>query len=262
MRQIITTLLLLYLFCACFGQGITNLVFRKKQLSKTSTLTDGLISFWKMDEESGTRYDCVDTNHFVEYRTVGFDTGMDGNAAKFEGNSSQELWYGTLVMPNTYYSNIHFYGEGVGFLLSLWYKDTGTYRYYLVNRGQSQVCFRIFVSPTVDIWSASINQDKYMYPDYSRATDFTHVAVWYNPDVDSAYTAINGVIAAVVYSTRTWANYNYDWVLGAQAPYPNGGYYFTGLIDDVGLWGRWPVYQDGWAMLDSLYNNGNGWRPE
>jgi len=62
-----------------------------------ATLTDGLVSYWPLDEESGTRVDIVGTNDLTDNNTVGFAsvTGPPnfpaGKAASFVAANSEYL---------------------------------------------------------------------------------------------------------------------------------------------------------------------------
>jgi len=53
--------------------------------------TSNLISYWKLDEASGTRVDSAGTNNLTDNNTVGSATGIIGNAASFVAASSQYL---------------------------------------------------------------------------------------------------------------------------------------------------------------------------
>ncbi len=58
--------------------------------SKVSTAS--LVSYWKLDEISGTRYDFFGSNHLTDYNTVGQGTGeVYDNAADFEATNSEYL---------------------------------------------------------------------------------------------------------------------------------------------------------------------------
>jgi hypothetical protein len=52
-----------------------------------STLLDGLVSWWDLDEESGVRADAVGSNDLTDNNTVGFAAGKIGNAASAESLS-------------------------------------------------------------------------------------------------------------------------------------------------------------------------------
>jgi hypothetical protein len=66
-----------------------------------------LISWWKLDETSGTRYDSHGSLHLSDNNTVGYGTGKQGNAADFEA-SNQETLYRSLGS-----SELSFGDEGV-----------------------------------------------------------------------------------------------------------------------------------------------------
>jgi hypothetical protein len=54
-----------------------------------ATLTDGLIAWWKMDEESGVREDSHGVYDLDDNNTVLFDAGLIGNAAKFVNGNDE-----------------------------------------------------------------------------------------------------------------------------------------------------------------------------
>lgn len=56
-----------------------------------STLLVGIFAHWPLDEESGTRYDTVDSNHLTDNNTVGFASGKIGNAASFVASNGESL---------------------------------------------------------------------------------------------------------------------------------------------------------------------------
>ncbi|HLC60789.1 MAG TPA: alkaline phosphatase family protein [Candidatus Nanoarchaeia archaeon] len=64
---------------------ISKLVF---ELDSSSTLTNSLVSYWKLDETSGNRKDIVGNNHLVPFNGVTYDTsGVKGYTAKFTATS-------------------------------------------------------------------------------------------------------------------------------------------------------------------------------
>jgi hypothetical protein len=56
-----------------------------------STLVNGLVSYWKLDEASGTRVDAVGTNHLTPTNAPIGALGKIGNACDFEADSTQFL---------------------------------------------------------------------------------------------------------------------------------------------------------------------------
>lgn len=56
-----------------------------------SPLLTNLISYWELNETSGTRYDAHGTNHLTDNNTVGYAAGVVGNAASFVGANNEYL---------------------------------------------------------------------------------------------------------------------------------------------------------------------------
>jgi len=56
-----------------------------------SSLTSGLVSYWALDEESGTRVDSVGSNDLTDNNTVGTAAGMHDNAASFVNANAESL---------------------------------------------------------------------------------------------------------------------------------------------------------------------------
>src|SRR3990167_10705009 len=63
-----------------------------------ATLTDGLVSYWTLDEASGVRYDSVvaSANDLTDNNTVASATGKFNDAASFLAANSE-----SLSTPNT-----------------------------------------------------------------------------------------------------------------------------------------------------------------
>jgi hypothetical protein len=57
----------------------------------TNPGTSGLISWWSLDETSGTRNDSHGSNHLTDNNTVGYTTGIQSNAANFVSANSEYL---------------------------------------------------------------------------------------------------------------------------------------------------------------------------
>ena len=67
-----------------------------------STLLTGLVSWWKLDEESGVRYDAVGSNDLTDNNTVGFSTGLVGNAAHTIDGNAEGLTASITMDPSSY----------------------------------------------------------------------------------------------------------------------------------------------------------------
>lgn len=65
--------------------------FRAAILGGTSPLLTDLISFWELEEASGTRNDAHGTNHLTDNNTVTQAAGKVGNAGQFTAANSEYL---------------------------------------------------------------------------------------------------------------------------------------------------------------------------
>ena len=57
----------------------------------SGTLSQSLQGYYKLDEQSGTRFDAFGSNSLTDLNSTGFNTGVRGNAAEFVRASSQSL---------------------------------------------------------------------------------------------------------------------------------------------------------------------------
>src|SRR3989339_620227 len=65
-----------------FAQTLTD-------VSHDNTLPEGLVSYWTLDEASGTRIDVKGNNDLRDNNTVSSTTGLQGIAADFEGSNME-----------------------------------------------------------------------------------------------------------------------------------------------------------------------------
>ncbi len=211
-------------------------------------LTDSLISYWMMDEASGTRIDSHGSNDLTDNNTVGSATGKINSAADFEASSSEKL----TLADN---ADVSFGDED--FTLAFWINreselnvpiigkwDWGvdTQNDYMVwmNSGEFQWIVRNTLGGTV-----AVNSTIGGIP---TATWF-FVVVWH----DSANNQIGISVNAGTPQTAA----NSDGVTDGTHDFEIGGSnstYYDGLIDEVGLWGRLLTSDE----RTELYNSGNG----
>lgn len=82
------TIIFLLLTCSAFAQpGGAPFGFMKS----SSTLNDGIIAYWKLDEASGTRSDSKGSNHLTDTNTVTAAAGVISNAAEFVAPTKEYL---------------------------------------------------------------------------------------------------------------------------------------------------------------------------
>lgn len=98
----------------------------------------GIVSYWKMDETSGTRNDSKDSNHLTDNNTVASATGQVGNAADFEDTNSEWLSIADgsqtgLDITGDLYTQVWFKPESTGTAHTLQTKGVYTSTGYMVQ---------------------------------------------------------------------------------------------------------------------------------
>jgi hypothetical protein len=210
--------------------------------------TTDLVAYWKLDEASGTRNDSVGTSHLTDVNTVTSATGKIGNAASFDRTSAEAL----TVADNAALSM----GD-LDFSISLWVnfptapggayypgiigKWATTHEYILAYDGDTNNLY----------WSVSSDgtAETNLETGPLSANTWYHVVAFH----DSINNQIGLVINAGTPDTTAWSGGVFngtsnltlgDWI----------GYYWLGLIDEVGIWKRLLTSTE----RTQLYNSGAG----
>lgn len=213
-------------------------------------LTDSLISYWKLDEASGTRYDSHATNHLTDNNTVGSATGKINNAANFNDSSSEYLSRDT---------NSDLESGDIDWTISCWvYAETGSQSYndhifvskdmigdreYVVGYTEYESWGYIaqFNGITVTTGDTNINTMKFIVAWHDAATNTLNIQI-NNGTIFSIGTG--GVYGAAGAAPFRIGSRNYT---GSEG-------YNKGLIDEVGFWKRVLTSQE----RTLLYNSGSG----
>ncbi len=212
-----------------------------------ATLTDNLESYWKLDEESGVRYDSVIAtgNDLTDNNTVLFDTGVIGNAADCElgeyfshaNNESLSTgdidfafatWVKFRSFPDTYMPIITKWG-GLGneYILDI---DNPTDRLRFVTNGSVRAT--TFGALSTATWY-------FVYGYHDSVANEVGISV-NDGTVDTAATSGPAASGGTVF------------YLGRRtAP----SYYYDGLIDETGFWKN-RILSSG--EVTDLYNLGSG----
>lgn len=155
----------------------------------SSTLLDSLVSYWKLDEESGTRYDSVGTNHLTDNNTVGFVAGVNGNAASFVAANGESFSRQTIPMDLS-----------TGMTYAAWTRRNQATQPNMISNG-APAWFG--GSGSFGISTQGIGPP-YVYVVFANETNYTGandtitdelwhlVVVWYDPDTKLASIQIDG----------------------------------------------------------------------
>jgi len=203
-----------------------------------SSLNNGLVAFWKLDEESGTRYDSVGSNHLTDNNTVGRGAGVVGNAARFVAANSESLCISSSNFNVGSEFSVSFWWYGSGTILSKWGYLTSE-REYKFREYES--AFLGFLSPDGSaIYSYGLAHSV-------SSSGWNHFSGSYSGGVLSGY--INGSyydnLSESIFSGTV------PFCLGSDI---NSYAFFNGLIDSVGFWNRALTSDE----IAALYNGGHG----
>ena len=222
-------------------------------LSNATTLLTNLISYWKLDEASGTRNDSHGTNHLTDNNTVGSTTGKLSNAASFVSANSESLSVG----DNT---SIRF-GD-IDFTFSFWMNPTSqtsdmTFIAFAGETSANQSTVYLY-SPNGRVYfdcytSGGVRIGEVESPIQFSNSTWYHFLVWHDSVGNTMKMQING--GAVTSVNTTGGALNDGAARIEIGSYNNGvSSFMNGLIDEVGFWKRVLTEDE----RTRLYNSGNG----
>lgn len=213
-------------------------------------LTDNLISFWELEESSGTRNDSTSSaNNLTDNNTVTSTTGLVGTAAVFTAANLESL---------TRADNASLSTGNIDFTVVFWVKMTTAASVGLIYKGDSTGIEYAITARSggqfrleVDNAAGLVN----LTPVTTTATYTT--GTWYMVEAyhDSVNDIIsininNGTAVTAAYSLGSWDS-GTSFYMGVDADF---GDYMNGQLDQVGFWKK---------ILSStersfLYNGGAG----
>lgn len=217
-----------------------------------ATLADGLVSYWALDEESGTRYDSVGSNDLQDNNTVGFATVTGppnfpgGKAASFV-HANQE-----------YLSHVDDPSLRVGvadFTLAFWYKRTADTALTLVlsKGGQNDYTFDTNPFSQTGMRLYCINGGAYPTANWGSALTLNQwylIIGWRDGAAQVLRLQVNDAAYAEV-ATGTIVSGDTNGALSIGGVAANSG---THSMGHVGFWSRVLTAQE----RTDLFNAGKG----
>lgn len=214
-----------------------------------STLLNGLVNYWNLDEVSGSRADSVGGVTLTDNNAVGSAAGKNGNCATFVGASSKSL-------------SVASYSVGAGdFTLALWFNQTSQSSQNVlmsaITTWATALQFSLYTLATSKVRLMRGNDaGSYVFADTPQTTSFGtwyHVVAEYNSSTKVVRIWLNnqtpgtsGVMSGNPYTTST------AMAIGTRTG--TAGEWFTGSIDEVAVWNRLLTSDE---RLE-LYNSGTG----
>ena len=206
------------------------------------TFPPGAVAYWKMDEESGVRYDATGNGYdLTDNNSVGFGTGIKSNGANFAGTSGGVLTGAGVIIPNdsdftvSYWEKLASYSDCWGFAIT---NSTG-HKLTLDHGSGSPI--RMVISQCEN---GSVN---------STIGDLS-LDVWNNVvairESGVIRFFVNGAAQMETFNTGAFVNSGGDQIaIGG-----NGSWSSDGILDEIGIWSR--------AVTDTevamIYNLGTG----
>lgn len=205
-----------------------------------SPLLTGLVSYWKLDEASGSAVDSHGSNTLTDVNTVGTATGKVGNARLFVPANAECLSIAdnaSLSMGAeqdwTLAAWVYFNGLGNNPIIAGKYAGLGNNREYAIWYYSDQSRLGVIVSPDGD-WpqQAILNANS----QGAISTAFWYLLVgWHDATANTLNVQVNGgTVDSMAYSLGIYDG-TAPFVLGALG---GDSQFFDGRIDEVGLWKR------------------------
>lgn len=222
-------------------------------------LRDNLISWWELNETSGTRSDSHGTNNLTDTNTVTYNTGKKSNCAEFTSANSEYLSISDASQSGleptgdmswsfwVYFKTVPGAGSGASILG----KGDGNQKYQILYSGNGEG-LRLLFYPSSGTYKGV---DHAWTP---SATTWYHVVVTFNA---TASTNNFQIFINNSKTQRTGSGAPCGSISGNSNPFYLGvhvesptAYFLNGYLDEVGMWNK--VLSD--AEVTSLYNSGNG----
>jgi hypothetical protein len=225
----------------------------------SSTLTTGLVSYWELNEASGTRIDSHGSNDLASVNSVGSATGLNSaNAADFEKDSSQYLKIDDSAQSGLDLTSDFTIAGFANFESNTFVALAAK---YLTTGNQASYSLRKFADNTTEIWADLSSNGSTIVQNGGNVPGQTNWATstWYH--IAYRYTASTGTVKFTVNAANSVSATGYptsihngtaQFSLGVGMV--AGAEYMDGLMQYWGVWSK--VLTD--DELTELYNSGNG----
>lgn len=231
------------------GSGVT---VTPRNKNEDNNLLNGLISYWELNEVSGTRYDSHGSNDLTDNNTVTSAGGKIGNAASFVATNSEYLSVASNSSLQT--GDIDFtlcawvYLASTGGqrpIMGKWDGFSPTVEYLLFGFEPSDI-FTFIVRDSSDTTNTNIQASTFGAPSTST---WYFVVAWHDSVANTLNIQVNnGTVDSSSYSSGVKSGTQAFW-MGR-----NAANYMDGRIDGAGMWKRVLTSSE----RADLYNKGNG----
>lgn len=223
--------------------------------SSSSTLNTSLISYWKLDEASGTRVDSEPTGtarNLTDNNTVDSTNGIISNAALVIRANSESL----SVADNVDLS----VGIGESFSISawVWMVSTNTRNMFVTKTSSlgDEYGLEWHDVGQWHFWFCTNGSQYFWVTNATQAANATwfHLAASFNAGTKAMSLSVNAGTAATWTQTTSPDTGGAPFYIGAYRGVGGGGIFQDGRIDEVGFWKKVLSASE----ITELYNSGSG----
>lgn len=234
------------------GPGLNNRRKAFRAVSGSPGTTD-LVSWWELEEASGTRTDSYGANDLTEVNSVGQTTGVQNNAANFPDSENR------LYVTNN--ASLTF-GSDTSFTVGLWFKPVTTSGLRIIllkhnnfisaHTSEFQI-YRNGTGVTVNVGNGTLSGDATVSPIVAGSWHF--IVAWHD-GVNNEVGLMMNIVGGSNYETvNTWTggtqNVGYSFNIGS----PFGAWHLDGAVDEVFFYKDRVLTSD---ERDWLWNSGSG----
>ena len=218
----------------------------------SSSLNVGLISFWNLEEASGTRADAVGSNNLTDNNTVTQAAGKILNAAQFTAANSEYLSIADnaalSVGDISFTVSAWIYLDSLGADRTVLSKDNGAGVYDLRVTNTNRVLWLVRQSGGADCGRVTATNFGAL-----SASTWYHVVAYHDADANEVGVVINSGTPQTASTTGTPFD---DSVAFAVGRHSDGSFpqYWNGRIDAVGFWKK----KLSTSEIATLHNAGSG----
>lgn len=256
-NKYIATLIILSVLIFPFGAPE---VHAATDVSTHSTLPTGLVSYWELEEASGTRVDSAASNDLTENNSVGTETGKQGEAAFLDSANSEWLSItdasqsgldtGSSDVSISVWINLDSWDVGISPFFSKNYYTNGRRgtSWEIHGTASANTQFRFYISTT------GSNAYSLVVTDTSVGlNDWYHIVMTYDASAGAVEVFVNG--SSVGTASNASATSIYDngepWEMGRNSQFSRD---IDGALDEFGIWTK--ILSSG--EIADLYNSGAG----
>lgn len=220
-----------------------------------ASLSTSLVSYWELEESSGTRVDSHGSNDWSESGSIGNASAVQGDGADFESSNANEQ----LSIADASQSGLEFNGD---FSISLWMKPESSVNFTpLMYKWESSraFLFRFDQAATDHVTLATSNTGNSttasgeinLLSNLSDGTTY-HFVLTFDLSAGTAELWVDGVSQGTLTTLDTSiANSSATMKVGGST---SDNQYFDGLIDEYGVWSKVLSSDE----ISDLYNSGSG----